>query len=218
MRRIEWIDMAKGWGIILLIYGHIANDLFAKWLYTFHIPLFFFLSGYVFNPNKTFRDFFRSKTKGLLLPYLTLGIPLILINLHWGFNLFSMLKSFIIQERMFPLWFLTALYLQLLTAFFIINKIKSITWQFLTIGTLAIIGLLLWRCGIKAIPWNYDISLVTIPFFYLGFFFRGKGRFKKIMSKKYFPVFLFSFLILNVSLYYNTLVVLSWICLTLDSV
>lgn len=199
MQRIQWIDVAKGWGIVFLIYGHITNDLLSKWIYTFHIPLFFFLSGYVFNPNKKFPEFLISKTKSLLLPYLTLGIPLILINLYWGYNLFSILKSFFIQERMFPLWFLTSLFLQLLTAYFILNKIKSVTWQALTTGILAILGLMLWRLGIKAIPWNYDISLVTLPFFYLGYYLRKKESFQKIMSKEHFSTFLFLFFILNIS-------------------
>ena len=28
--RLQWIDMAKGWGILLLIYGHIADDIVSR--------------------------------------------------------------------------------------------------------------------------------------------------------------------------------------------
>ena len=47
--RLEWIDKAKGIGIILVILGHtICPPNIKFWLYSFHMPLFFFLSGYVF--------------------------------------------------------------------------------------------------------------------------------------------------------------------------
>jgi len=199
MQRIQWIDVAKGWGILLLIYGHIANDLFSKWLYTFHIPLFFFLSGYVFNPYKSFPVFIKSKVRGLLLPYITLGIPLILINIHWGYNLFSLVQSFLIQKRMFPLWFITALFLQLLTAYFLINKVKDTKGQMIYVLCFTLIGILLWKLGVKSLPWNYDISLVTLPFFYLGFYLRKKKDFNRILDRSKFILYFILFLLLNIS-------------------
>lgn len=43
-KRIEWIDIAKGIGIILVIFGHIISPSnFRTWIYSFHIPLFFLL-------------------------------------------------------------------------------------------------------------------------------------------------------------------------------
>ena len=199
MRRIEWIDMAKGWGIVLLIYGHAANDTFANWLYTFHIPLFFFLSGYVFNPDKPFPVFIKSKAKGLLLPYLTLGIPLILLNIYWGYDIISLIQSFIIQKRMFPLWFITTLFLQLLTAYFIINKVKNTKGQIIFVLCLTLIGILLWKLGVKSLPWNFDISLVTFPFFYLGFYLRKKKDFNRIFDRNKFYTYFIIFLLLNIS-------------------
>lgn len=51
--RIEYIDIAKGTGIILMVLGHIPafsnNYKFAyKFIYAFHMPLFFIISGYLF--------------------------------------------------------------------------------------------------------------------------------------------------------------------------
>lgn len=189
MQRIKWIDVAKGWGIILLIYGHISNDIFAKWLYTFHIPLFFFLSGYVFNPNKTFNVLIKSKAKSLLLPYISLGIPLLLINLRYGYKLPFLLQKFIIQERMFPLWFITALFLQIFICYFIINKLKRI-WHFPTIILLSLAGIIFWRLGGNALPWNLDISLVSLPFFYGGLYLRNYPLFQQLFdNKKFLPLF-----------------------------
>lgn len=60
--RLDWVDAAKGLGIILVVYGHVARGLFHAGMYTdeasyilidqiiysFHMPLFFFLSGLFF--------------------------------------------------------------------------------------------------------------------------------------------------------------------------
>ena len=56
--RIAWIDAARGIGIVLVVIGHVEGGLIdagiqsgASWawpsygLYTFHMPLFFFLAG-----------------------------------------------------------------------------------------------------------------------------------------------------------------------------
>ena len=57
-QRISWIDNAKALGIISVFYGHIVIKIFAtypipaaflqiKLIYSFHMPLFFLLSGYL---------------------------------------------------------------------------------------------------------------------------------------------------------------------------
>ncbi|MDA9004038.1 acyltransferase family protein [bacterium] len=60
--RSEWVDYCKAIGIILVVYGHVARGLFnagigssIPWyslvdsiVYSFHMPLFFFLSGLFF--------------------------------------------------------------------------------------------------------------------------------------------------------------------------
>lgn len=53
--RITFVDIAKGFGIFLIILGHLityGHPIF-KWIFSFHIPLFFFLSGYVFKAVNT---------------------------------------------------------------------------------------------------------------------------------------------------------------------
>lgn len=46
-KRIEWIDISKGLGMLLVIAGHTIALKYSSILYTFHMPLFFFLSGLV---------------------------------------------------------------------------------------------------------------------------------------------------------------------------
>lgn len=197
--RLQWIDMAKGWGILLLIYGHIADDIFAKWLYTFHIPLFFFLSGYVFNPNKDWKTFIYSKSKSLLLPYISLGIPLILINLHYGFDFEFLITKFIVQERMFPLWFITSLFIMLLIAYCLFNRFRNKTHQLIISVLLGITGVTLWRMGIVSLPWNIDITMVAFPFFYIGYRLKNSYKLQAIFRHDMFVFWLSFFIVSNLA-------------------
>lgn len=72
--RIQWIDAAKGLGIILIVIGHIYSvaepSAFYVFIYAFHVPLFFFLSGWTFKPgSEPFQGFFLKKARTLLVPY-----------------------------------------------------------------------------------------------------------------------------------------------------
>lgn len=71
-KRFSWIDIARGIGIIAVLYGHaISGDSYRHLLYAFHMPLFFFLSGVVFYPKKNpnFLPFLKKNFLTILLPY-----------------------------------------------------------------------------------------------------------------------------------------------------
>ncbi len=71
--RKTYIDTARGIGIILLVLGHIVtgNTYLFNWIYSFHMPLFFFLSGMVANEKRlnNFPDYVKRKTKSRIIPY-----------------------------------------------------------------------------------------------------------------------------------------------------
>ena len=51
--RIDWIDVFKGWGIMLIVVGHLPVPFFFReWIFSFHVPLFFFISGFLYKPGK----------------------------------------------------------------------------------------------------------------------------------------------------------------------
>lgn len=74
MERILWIDAAKGVGAILVLAGHLPFiPLFVKaWIYSFHMPLFFWLSGYTFHNRNDMHigEFMKDKGDRLLVPYI----------------------------------------------------------------------------------------------------------------------------------------------------
>ena len=71
-KQLDYIDIAKGLGMLFVIWGHIKHGgLTPAFIYSFHMPLFFFISGMLFNPLKydKFLPFVKSRVKRLLVPY-----------------------------------------------------------------------------------------------------------------------------------------------------
>lgn len=91
MNRIIALDIAKAICIILVVMGHYVPDNSPAWyvlvhdvIYTFHMPLFMFVSGYVYIATKkrsTYGDFLLKKVRRLMVPYLTTSVMVIVIKL-----------------------------------------------------------------------------------------------------------------------------------------
>lgn len=129
--RDRTIDILKGFGILTVVAGHCGFPLLL-WAdpYSFHMPLFFFISGFFLNLEKSYFSFIKQKINSLLIPFYKyciafafiawilhfLGIPFLRrfqIN-----NIFTLNNFFIepfIQSYQFmlirPLWFVTTLFL-----------------------------------------------------------------------------------------------------------
>ena len=72
--RVSWIDAVKGLGIALIVLGHIASvetpSTLYLYIYAFHVPLFFFVSGLTLKPGReTFGAMLMGKGRSLLVPY-----------------------------------------------------------------------------------------------------------------------------------------------------
>lgn len=72
--RIEYIDVAKGVAILLVVVGHVSSlpAPIKSSLYSFHMPLFFLLSGFFFRQEDTFSTAKRM-IPTIVVPYLVVG-------------------------------------------------------------------------------------------------------------------------------------------------
>lgn len=112
--RMRYVDIAKGIGIISVIVGHIAVRLIAQSrlstavfvsIFTFHMPLFFILAGYV---SSTSRRYSLSKElKRLVLPYLLCAVVCVLCMM---FRFFFETRSLETTLRGTLSWLNAALY------------------------------------------------------------------------------------------------------------
>ncbi len=71
-KRLDYIDIAKALGMLTIMWGHIAANKSVTFVYAFHIPLFFFLSGMVFVQYKypDFKSFVKRRIQTLIVPYI----------------------------------------------------------------------------------------------------------------------------------------------------
>lgn len=79
--RIRKIDIARGIAMICIMLGHTGNNYIVKVVYTFHLAIFFLISGYFFKENKNDKEFIKEKIKRLLIPYFVVALFLIFIDL-----------------------------------------------------------------------------------------------------------------------------------------
>jgi fucose 4-O-acetylase-like acetyltransferase len=86
--RINWIDWAKCYAITLVVYGHIpqAEESFLPfYICTFHIPLFFFISGYLTKARLDTKEELKKCKHSLIIPYILYNI---IFYPYWAIRLY----------------------------------------------------------------------------------------------------------------------------------
>jgi len=124
-KRIEWIDVAKGILIILVVLGHSeVSEVTANIINSFHMAAFFVLAGVTIKFNENKNLFITKRLKGLIMPYIVLafiflGYQFMKYKIVGGykFDLKSGLLSIFIpvsgriSTTVYGLWFLPCLFL-----------------------------------------------------------------------------------------------------------
>ena len=134
-KRLEHLDMVKGIGIFLVALGHMEDIATGTrvWISSFHMPLFFIVSGILMavkdEPSNDFREAVRKRFRGIIIPYLWFSLSYFIIdigNLNIVHNID--LRTFITDTidsatfyGMSVLWFLPALFLAC-TGFLFLKK------------------------------------------------------------------------------------------------
>jgi acyltransferase len=201
--RLEWLDIAKGLGIIAVTMDHtvVFPSLISKYLSTFHMPLFFFLSGYLFSPTRTssLTVLVAKKMKSLIVPYLFLSVGSYLWWLfewkmgdHSEINVFKPIIGTFLAIRdtewtnhTGALWFLPCLFITELLFFCILRV--SLNRKSLLLGGLVIVSLIgtIYHYYVNMpLLWNIDAALMVVIFYGLGFLFKEVNDFKKVISLK----------------------------------
>lgn len=79
--RLNYIDYMKTSGIYLIVLGHMFPCPGTNFIYSFSVPLFFFISGFLFYQSDSFNTFLRKNFYSLIIPYLFINcISLIFVT------------------------------------------------------------------------------------------------------------------------------------------
>ena len=77
-RRIGWADTARGVAILLVIIGHTCPPPYTTaFIYAFHMPLFFVLSGLFLKVDEPLGPFVQKKARTLLIPFVIYNLVLL---------------------------------------------------------------------------------------------------------------------------------------------
>lgn len=118
--RVLWIDTAKSLGLVLVFWGHIIYkytdlDLITRAIYSFHMPMYFILSGMVMvDPGEQWQNFLKQKILRLVFPVITayvLFTPLFILleNSSFSFSVHNVYFSGSFAHNP-PLWFFICLF------------------------------------------------------------------------------------------------------------
>lgn len=190
-KREPLYDVAKGLGIICVVYGHSGIGLGYYMIYMFHMPLFFFISGCCLHKQRTMRESLAKKTRSLLKPYLVFFficafidfcIETLKILTNGGdFDLLNILKIFNIlnpnpegDTSTGPLWFMICLF-EVTLLFQLLLKLKQKYMPILISIGLSIVGYLLSQKGIRLVLY-IDSTLSVTLFYCLGYYLKPFAR------------------------------------------
>ena len=196
-QRIAYIDIARGIGILLVVLGHSDLALVSPYLhqiiYSFHIPLFFFLSGIFFDPGIAPGLFLKKRFRAILQPYLFVIFLISLASVSFtNMGIVTALGRF--TKSMYasteyiwwiPLWFLPCLFATSLFAYVVYRIVllkignRYLRWSvllvILAVGVFFVdafypftVPLLGKAYELYGLPYNLDIVLISGFFYMLG--------------------------------------------------
>lgn len=181
IQRQTYIDIAKGIGIILVVFGHS----FGAWLFAakmYHMPLFFFLSGITFSAERSFFGFLKRRIQRLYIPFLIYEFVYLLLSPF--FNWIEIVSTcpgtprevvdLVLHIALFdnvnillsPLWFVTALFFSQLLMFGIERMIMRITkdglyrqfFRILCGGAFLYFGLWIGSQRLFLVSWSFNFE------------------------------------------------------------
>ena len=201
-KRIEYLDVAKGIAMLCVILAHIpVPDIPAfvnRICFSFHMPVFFLLSGYLFKKTDM-NTFIVRKSKQLLLPYLyTSGFVILFsVCINWYSKDYSITTERNILEWLWAgfygsgntfsepfwikhigaIWFFLAIFFALLLLNFCLHQKYSILWVivFVLLGN--------YTKSVIWLPFSIQAALLSLGYVYIGYEIKRKNLLEKILSK-----------------------------------
>lgn len=205
-KRLKYIDFARGLTMLTILWGHVMLSGKTNILvYSFHIPVFFFLSGTVFKKEKypSLFSLLKRRFFTLLIPYLIYSVA------TWGFWVLDsytkgnslvnchkpLLETFIARGSAGymihnpALWFVTCLFMVEVLYYFICKLPKAVNLLVCALCALAAFFMMLPDSffDFTALPWNIEVALSAVIFYGLGNLFSQQIDSAKLVafSKKH---------------------------------
>lgn len=192
--RIAFLDVAKALAIVLVVWGHLIqqttvdfwNSKIFSFIYSFHMPLFFLLSGMFLDKlfSLSFFEALRKRAFQLLLPALVIAFTIYLIDILLGYSGITLRN--VINVMVYMPWFCVTLFFCSMVAYVAMKGFKKDIW--------ACLGSILILCLIPNVDCFELKSFLT--FVWCGYFIKKYQDFLLRHIPQILPVLLLAFVIL----------------------
>lgn len=196
-----WIDWMKVLGMLLIIWGHCFPVGLTAFIYSFSVPLFFVVSGYLTKREESLNVFWRKNFRSLIVPYLLLCI--IKDADFWIKNITNLKElaysssAILLGFHTFEgapgaknLWFVYSLFLLK----FMFQLIKGDKWRLVVAMSFILAGVIYNRLGLEW-SWAVTNSFLAMPYFYVGYLLKTSKYIKlesvvnRIRQNSFFVMF-----------------------------
>lgn len=184
--RLQYVDVAKAFAIFLVVLGHPrpVEDYgsLEQFLYAFHMPLFFMLSGIFVRQRsgyswQTWKDFLKKNFLTLIVPYL------VWVAIYMPFTYVDLTKalygSWIVLrdlDTLSSLWFLPVLFLARTYVELLMNLSWKCHWNvkatmLISAAVFYVVGMIVPHNNTGdgiGMPWGFDIAFVAAAFMLIG--------------------------------------------------
>ncbi len=183
--RLPFIDVAKGLGIIAVVAGHVyPPGLVRSLIFVFHMPLFFFISGYLFKPKEG-KAFIASKLRQLIIPYFSFLLIVYAVQNQVIFHDASLTflqrlslwgKALLGGRWLYgytsAFWFAPVLFIVLLAANWLLKNYSKQRLVLLALTALTAAYVNAYFFPALKIPMNANVVLAALPLLLAGYFFK----------------------------------------------
>ncbi|QTE40252.1 acyltransferase family protein [Mucilaginibacter gossypii] len=203
------IDNAKSIGIVLVVFEHLVllETKITTFIYSFHMPLFFLISGYLHKNSMSFKEAVKKDAQRLLIPYCYFYI---ITFVYWFIVVFlrhrneyhgSLLQEGIIKpffglllgvgydtsiSRSIndPLWFLIALF-NIRIIYQCLLQITKNKIEYILLITVLLVGIVMCIKYAGYDLWfSLDSAVLALPFFISGVLLKSSGIIVKLLKPK----------------------------------
>lgn len=185
--RLAWIDVLKGIGIILVVTGHVySNQIIYRWIYSFHMPLFFLAAGWTYR-EKSFLMDIKRRVQSIVIPYISFGL---LILVYWQLiernfrestemNFVSALRGLLSGEYRYldfnvHLWFLPCFFVTVVSFNIFVNIGVKLGIDKILAYCFSIMACIVYTFfSLPDLPWGFDKLFAYIGFYAVGCILHG---------------------------------------------
>ncbi len=192
--RLDYIDVVKGIGMLLVVFAHILVSGSVNWfIYAFHMPLFFFISGVLYNPAKydSCLKLIKKRIRTLLIPYVIYSVVTWIVWVVYSIAAKKQVESYwmpLLQTVIaqgsggflvhnVPLWFVTCLF-AVEVLYYFVNKIKSLALKLIVAFAITALGYLMIAVfgffPFNLLPWSLEVAFAAFAFYAVGSIFGKK--------------------------------------------